>query len=177
MVKNNCVLVCPLLEEFSKFPDGGLEGYVAHKDFGSCLFLPDLLLLAWHLSFPVQRRGTPTFQSTFFKIKKPLGLSVMFPSASQDTQTFQIKNCFLPMNSCNLRDRTLYCKCISWKAFYNFVCCDVHLTWLLALKSSTVTGDHPHYNSGLRGVTKTDINQKEARKYTEIFNKGIKMNL
>lgn len=51
-----CVLMCQVPEKFSKFPDWGLEGYVAHKDFGSCLFLSNLLLLAWHLSFPGKRR-------------------------------------------------------------------------------------------------------------------------
>lgn len=53
---SSSVQVWWLPEEFPKFPDGGLERNVAHKDFGSCLFLFGLLLLAWRLTGPARRK-------------------------------------------------------------------------------------------------------------------------
>lgn len=41
-----------LPEELPDFPDGGLEGHVAHQDLASRLFLLRLLFLVRHLSRP-----------------------------------------------------------------------------------------------------------------------------
>lgn len=70
--------MCQVPEKFSKFPDWGLEGYVAHKYFGSCLFLSNLLLLAWHLSFPVERNAQDQVN-----IFQPLNLQLMLVSGSR----------------------------------------------------------------------------------------------
>lgn len=63
--KNSSVCMWRLPEKFPKFPDSGLEGDVAHKDFGSCLLLLNLLLLVWHLSSPAHRGKAKPPVSTF----------------------------------------------------------------------------------------------------------------
>ncbi len=184
-----------LPEELPNFPDSGLEGDVSHKDFGSCLFLLNLFLLAWHLSSPAQRgkgwknivvahvKLNSAAQRTFW-INKIRNIFVHILAESY-TKICNFSVCFLQgiwhvtihlwclMLMQLHKKQTLLMDdhfCLSSRSLKLLWC--LFTSWL-SRKSSALTGDRPQCSAGWGLRQQTDLSQEPGcREKLSEFHKG-----